>query len=108
MDAANILDGIPAMLPEEMVTVLHGREGLRVERIVSWGHASPPDFWYDQDEDEWVLLLEGSAAIEFEGQPEPVELCRGSYLNILAHARHRVAWTHPTERTMWLAVFRGG
>ena len=71
-------------------------------------HASPPGFWYDQEQSEWVLLVEGSAALEFEGHPEPVELRRGSYLNIPARARHRVAWTDPARKTVWLAIHYGG
>jgi cupin 2 domain-containing protein len=84
-------------------TIQEGR-GVRIERIVSRGQASPEGFWYDQEEDEWVVVLEGRAAIEFEGQAEAVELVRGSYLNIPAHVRHRVAWTEPEQNTIWLAV----
>ena len=101
---ANLFEGIPAGLAEELFTTIHQAHGLRIERIVSQGHASPPGFWYDQDEDEWVVVLEGSAAVQFEGEPEPVELRRGSVLNIPAHARHRVAWTDPNQQTVWLAV----
>ena len=108
MNAENLLQAIPDELPQELVTILHRAQGLRIERIVSLGHASPPGFWYDQDESEWVLLLEGSAAVQFEGQPEFVELRRGSYLNIPAHKRHRVAWTSGTEKTVWLAIHYAG
>jgi cupin 2 domain-containing protein len=100
----NLFEAIPAELPEELVTTLHAAGPLRIERIVSQGHASPPGFWYDQPTGEWVLVVEGSAAVQFEGQAEPVELRRGSYLYIPAHARHRVAWTAPNQQTVWLAV----
>ena len=105
MKCENLLAGIPPKLPEELFTTLHRAEGLRIERIVSEGHRSPDGFWYDQDEHEWVVVLEGKAAIQFEDDPEPVELVRGSYLNIPAHRKHRVAWTSPAEKTVWLAIF---
>jgi cupin 2 domain-containing protein len=102
--SGNLLDNIPADLPEELFTTLLQTTGLRIERIVSQGQASPPGFWYDQEEDEWVIVLEGSATVQFDGEPQPVELYRGSYLNIPAHVRHRVAWTDPNRKTVWLAV----
>ena len=104
MKAKNLFDGIPAELPQELFTAIHDTDGLRIERIVSQGQSSPEEFWYDQDENEWVVVLEGSAAVQFEGEAEPVEIRRGSYLNIPAHARHRVVWTDPHQKTMWLAV----
>ena len=79
-------------------------KGLRIERIVSQGHASPPGFWYDQDEHEWVVVLQGSATIQLEGDSEPMNLQAGAYLNIPVHARHRVVSTSPTEKTIWLAI----
>jgi len=101
---ANLFDDPPAELPEELFQPLLEGGSFRAERIVSLGHASPPGFWYDQDDHEWVIVLQGRAAVEIEGQPEAIELRRGSYLNIPAHARHRVAWTDPNERTVWLAI----
>jgi len=98
MNPDNLFDNLPVDLPEELFTPILQAGDLRVERIVSQGHASPPGFWYDQEENELVILLEGSAAVEFEGQAEPVELRRGSYLNIPAHARHRVVWTDPNQK----------
>lgn len=100
---ANLFDDIPTDVAEEGFTTLFQAYDLRIERIVSHGQASPPGFWYDQEECEWVIVLEGSAAVQFEGE-EPVELRRGSYLNIPAHVRHRVAWTNPNQKTVWLAV----
>ena len=105
VEAKSLFEGIPAGISDELFTTLHRGGGLRIERIVSQGQSSPEGFWYDQDEDEWVIVLEGSAAVQFEGQAEPVELQRGFYLNIPAHARHRVAWTVQNRRTVWLAVF---
>ena len=107
MEAENLFNDIPAELPEELLTTLLSAKGLRIERIVSQGQASPPGFWYDQEESEWVVVLEGSAAVQFAGEAEPVELRQGSYLNIPAHARHRVAWTDPAQKTVWLAIHYG-
>ncbi len=106
--AASLLDNLPADFPEELFTTILQANNLRIERIVSQGHASPPGFWYDQEENELVIVLEGSAAVQFEGDAEPVELRQGSYLNLPAHARHRVAWTDPIQNTIWLAIhYRG-
>ena len=104
MKADNLLDNLPAEVPAELFTTILEADGLRVERIVSQGQASPPGFWYDQAESELVIVLEGSAAVEFEDGAGPVELRRGSLLNIPARARHRVAWTDPNRKTVWLAI----
>lgn len=77
---------------------------VRIERILSRGHRSPEGFWYNQEQNEWVLLLKGRAGLSFEGQSGAVELAPGDYLNIPAHVRHRVAWTAEDEETIWLAV----
>ena len=100
---SNLLSPLPAQLPQELVETLVRGANMRVERIVSHGHASPPDFWYDQDQSEWVLLVQGSARLQFEA--EVVALGPGDFLNIPAHRRHRVAWTSPDGPTIWLAVF---
>jgi cupin 2 domain-containing protein len=85
---ANLFDGIPASLPAELALVVLDTTQLRIERIVSHGHRSADDFWYDQDQNEWVLLVAGAARLEFEN--ELVEMSPGSFLNIPAHRRHRV------------------
>lgn len=100
----NLFDNIPDRLPQELFTQLLDAPGLRIERIVSWGQCSDEGFWYDQDQHEWVLLIEGSATVLFEGDAKPVELRPGSFLEIPAHRRHRVVRTDPTQRTVWLAI----
>lgn len=103
----NVYNNIPSEFPEELFTTLaEGRE-MKIERIVSDGHASPEGFWYDQEQDEWVLLLTGSAvlSIEKESGIEQVALASGDCLLIPAHRRHRVESTSKTEKTIWLAVF---
>ncbi len=105
LQAESLFAGIPAALPEELFQRLFAGDGFRVARIVSRGHASPPGFWYDQDEHEWVLLLQGAARLVFEGAHQPVTLAAGDALDIPSHRRHRVAWTDPKQDTIWLAIF---
>jgi cupin 2 domain-containing protein len=100
----NLFAGIPDNLPAEQIAPLLTAPNVRIERIVSRGHASPADFWFDQPQQEWVVVLSGSAAIAFDGEGEPRTLRRGDYLHIPAHARHRVEWTDADEPTIWLAV----
>ena len=95
---------IDARERESAVTLIDG-DTVRIERIVSHGQASPPGFWYDQDEDEYVLLLEGAAVVEIEGTGS-VRLGPGDWIDLPAHVRHRVAFTEPDTDTVWLAVFR--
>jgi cupin 2 domain-containing protein len=101
----NLFKQLPVSLAEESFTALLERPGLRIERIVSHGQASPPGFWYDQDQDEWVLLLAGAAQLRFEDQDQPMVLEPGDCLEIAAHRRHRVEWTTPDQPTIWLTVF---
>ena len=91
---------------EEFVQLLR-RRGLVIERIVSSGQASPPGFWYDQPEAEWVLLLQGEALLRFADEDEARRLQAGDWLDIAAHRRHRIEWTEPDRLTIWLAVFYG-
>jgi cupin 2 domain-containing protein len=102
-DLRNIFDGIPAELPEELIQPLLSTSGIRIERIVSLGHASPEGFWYDQETHEWVLLLVGAARLKFEGE-EPIDLRPGTFVSIPAHQRHRVEWTDRNQPTIWLAI----
>ena len=104
MDLHNLYDNIPTQMPEELFTDIFKTKTFRLERIVSQGHASPEGFWYDQDQNEWVMVLEGAARIRFEGRTDAVELRPGDYLTIPAHKRHQVEWTAPDQRTVWLAI----
>ena len=107
MPPANLFEAVPAGRPEEEILELAAGDGVRIERIVSCGHASPPGFWYDQDRPEFVLLLQGSAAVAFE-DGRCVRLRAGDHLTIASHARHRVAWTSSDPPAVWLAVhYRG-
>ncbi len=101
----NIFADISADLPEELVETLLETNSVRVERIVSNGHASPKYFWYDQEQHEWIVVLRGAARIRFED--ETVDVRPGDFIHIPAHKRHRVEWTTPDEPTIWLAVHYG-
>lgn len=78
---------------------------MRVERIVSRGHRSPEGFWYDQAEDELVVLVAGEAALRIAGEEHDRRLRPGEWIVLPAGLRHRVAWTAPGRDTVWLAVF---
>jgi cupin 2 domain-containing protein len=99
----NLLGNIASHIPEELFETIVQTPGVRIERIVSKGQRSPDQFWYDQDQAEWVLVVKGHARLAFEDGL--VELRAGEYLNIAAHQKHRVDWTTPDEETVWLAVF---
>ncbi|MBV8934803.1 MAG: cupin [Alphaproteobacteria bacterium] len=103
----NLLAPLPDARAAEQAERLLTRPGLRVERIVSLGQASPPGFWYDQTEGEWLVLLAGAAKVRFAEEPEPRLLRPGDCLDIVPHRRHRVDWTDSATPTVWLAVFYG-
>ena len=98
----NLFADLPTHLPEELVTTLLDASGVRIERIISHGHASPADFWYDQPQHEWVIVLKGAARLQFEDGM--VEMKPGDFINIPAFKKHRVDWTTPDEPTVWLEV----
>lgn len=104
MTKSNLFDDIPEVIEKEITEVLTLSSSVRIEKIISQGQCSPKNFWYDQSENEWVILLRGRAILEFENG-EFVELDEGDYINIAAHTKHRVEWTAPYEENIWLAVF---
>ncbi len=99
----NLLQNIPDQLPEELFETLVKTENIHIERIVSKGHASPKEGWYDQDRNEWVLVLKGAARLAFEDGSE-VSMRPGDSLEIPAHVKHKVVWTDPERETVWVAV----
>ncbi len=99
----NVFSDIPADLGDEFFESLAASEQVTIERIVSKGHASPDEGWYDQDRHEFVLVLKGSARLEFE-DGSTSEMTAGDWVNIPANRKHRVAWTDETTETVWLAV----
>jgi len=101
----NIYDELPQHLPKEVVQTLIRSADVRIERIISHGHASPTDFWYDQPQHEWVVVLKGAARLRFEDRM--LEMKPGDFVNIPAFMKHRVDWTTPDEPTVWLGVRYG-
>ncbi|ABD08814.1 conserved hypothetical protein [Rhodopseudomonas palustris HaA2] len=104
MQTGHLLTPLPPAGPDEALDTLLARGGVRIERIVSFGQASPEGFWYDQAEDEFVVLLSGAATLRFDDGRE-VQLTPGVWVDIPAHCRHRVEATAAGEPTVWLAVF---
>lgn len=102
----NLLRAFATVGDAEQFEPLLAGPGFRLERIVSHGHRSPPDFWYDQPDDEWVVLLSGSARLAIQGEAVPHELGPGDWILLPAHRRHRVEWTDPGRPTVWLALHR--
>jgi cupin 2 domain-containing protein len=102
----NIFDDLHRDAAEEELTDLLKRPGVRIERIVSTGQASPPGFWYDQPHDEWVILLSGAAGLAVDGEGER-RLKPGDYAFLPAHKRHRVTFTSADQPSVWLAVHIG-
>lgn len=100
----NLFDDLPDRLPSERVDVIVDAPGIRIERIVSTGHMTPPGEWYDQDADEWVVVIRGRARVRLEGEPDARDLYPGDHLLLRAHVRHRVEWTDDSGPTVWLAV----
>lgn len=102
--SSSLFEHIPDDLPEELTQILAAGANVRIERILSHGQVSPPDFWYEQEETEFVVVLQGEGHIEYESG-EVVRMLPGSYEVILPFTKHRVSFTSHDEATVWLAVF---
>lgn len=89
---------------EETITILHEDNNIRVERIISSGQTSPEGFWYDQDENEWLTLVQGKAVIGY-ADGGMLSMKAGDTLFIPAGKKHRVAYTAENELSIWLCVF---
>jgi cupin 2 domain-containing protein len=79
-------------------------DGVNVERIISHGQSTPEGEWYDQDWDEWVLLISGKAGLLLDTSSEVIELLPGDHLLLPSGQKHRVEWTDPDQPTIWLAI----
>ena len=103
IQVANIFKNIPNILEEELFEGIVSNDKLKIERIVSFGHTTQEFQWYDQEKNEWVILLKSAATLSIENEDD-IKLSIGEYINIPAHKRHRVSWTLPNQETIWLAV----
>jgi cupin 2 domain-containing protein len=101
----NLLSSLPDVSFGEVTEALLSAHGVRLQRIVSQGQVSPPDYWYDQDEAEWVFVLNGSARLAIAGEHDDRLLREGDSIFLPAHCRHRVTWTDTDVPTVWLALF---
>lgn len=104
MKPGNLFAGIATQLAEEQFDQLVSRKGVMIERIVSQGQGSTSDDWYDQERDEWVILIQGQAKLLFEEGDKIVNLNAGDYLEIPAHRRHKVIWTSNEQQCVWIAM----
>ena len=100
----NLFENLPESLPEEIIETIIESKNVKIERIISKGHSSPKNYWYDQEKNEWVLVLKGNAKLIFK-ENESIGLSAGDYINIPAHKKHRVEWTEKEIETIWLAIF---
>jgi cupin 2 domain-containing protein len=100
----NIFQNIPTSIPEEIFESIVESDFVKIERIISKGQKSPGDFWFDQEKNEWIIVIKGKARLQFENR-NIIELSEGDYINIPAHKKHKVDWTDPDNETIWLAVF---
>ena len=104
MHIRNIFSDVQKQTSDEALETILQAQKFKIERIISHGHATAEGEWYDQDKDEWVLVLKGNAGLLFEGDDETIAMKTGDYINIPAHRKHRVEWTDPEEETVWLAI----
>ncbi|MFZ9849023.1 MAG: Nif11 domain/cupin domain-containing protein [Vulcanococcus sp.] len=104
-DQPNLLGGACPPPGEERIETLLSGPQWRLERIHSCLAHSADGFWYDQREWEWVLVLRGSARLQFADEQRERDLCVGDSLLITPHRRHRVVATDPDPGTLWLALF---
>jgi len=103
LDKENIFAGIPASFQDEIFQTIVELPSFKFERILSNGQATPPGEWYDQEWDEWVVLLTGSAGLRF-ADDSILGMEPGDCINIPAHVKHRVEWTDARTKTVWLAL----
>jgi cupin 2 domain-containing protein len=104
-EPGNFFRNIPSEIHEEIIEKILNKGNLRIERIISHGHSSPANFWYNQDQNEWVMVLQGQAKLLFEGEIDAISLAAGDYINIPKRVKHRVECTTTNNVTIWLAVF---
>jgi cupin 2 domain-containing protein len=104
MKKGNLFSQIPDSIRDEIYETLLKTGQFRLERIVSFGQKTPPGDWFDQDMNEWVILLQGNGGLSFEGESEVLAMQPGDYVHIPAHRRHRVEWTDAEQATVWLAL----
>lgn len=104
IQTGNFLDGVPGSSDTEFLTDFLSTTDVLIERIVSFGQSSPEGFWYDNERGELVFVLDGEGDVEFD-DGRTYKLSKGQYLNIPAHAKHRVSRTASGRKTVWLCIY---
>ena len=107
IESQNIFSRLPAAKKRESFQVLRRGRGFKIERIVSCGQATPAGRWLCSKTAEWVMVLKGRARLSFQGTPEKINMKAGDHAFIPANTFHRVDWTLPKQKTVWLAVHLG-
>jgi cupin 2 domain-containing protein len=100
----NIFQNIPDIQEDEIFETILQNKNLKLERIISSGQITPHGKWYDQDFDEWVILLSGKAVLSFESPKDKITLLPGDYIFIESHKKHRIEYTDIKQKTLWLAL----
>ncbi len=96
---------LPAQLPQqELFETLLNNDKISIERIVSTGQVTPPGEWYDQERNEWLIVLQGEGELSYEDDSR-IKLTVGDYLSIEAHQKHRVEYTSTEPPCIWLTIF---
>ena len=103
MKTSNIFTNIPKQMNGEIFENIISKDSIKIQKIISKGDTTPKNKWYDQEDDEWVIIMQGEAILSFENQKD-IKLKTGEYINIPAHTKHRVSWTIETQETIWLAI----
>ena len=126
MKTQNIFAKIPKKLSRELFNTILSKKNIKIERIISKNNITPKGKWYNQDKNEFVILLKGSAELlffpdkkypndtkqeilhnvtkqEILHKGHKIKMKKGDYINIPAHIKHRVDKTG--KKTIWLAVF---
>ncbi len=95
---------LPKADEEEVFEKIIEQEDFLLERIISTGQQSPEGFWYEQQRDEWVVLLQGKATLQFQRPNEEVQLKAGDSILLPALCKHRVSHTSNEPPCIWLAL----
>lgn len=103
----SMLTDLPADKAQEHFEELLTRPGVKLERIVTYGQATPLGEWYDQAWDEWVMVVQGEAKLLLELGDQLLHMKPGDHVMLPAHCRHRVEWTPDDQTTIWLALHLG-
>ncbi len=104
MKIKNLFSEIKVSTSKEIFDTLIKSDSLKLERIVSSGQSTPTGKSYDQETNEWVILLKGSAGLLFKDETKILEMYPGDFVNIPAHKLHRIEWTDTKQQTVWLAL----